>query len=394
MQFLKDRLHEQEKHFEKGGKFERLYPLFEAGYSILFSTKKVVSGMVHLRDSLDTKRYMSIVLLALMPCLFFGIYNTGYQAHLASGSSLDLFSVVLTGLKYVMPLVLVSYVVGGIWETLFAVFRKHEINEGFLVTGLLYPLSLPPDIPLWMAAVGISFGVVIGKEVFGGTGKNFLNPALTARAFVFFTYPAYISGEVWTALEVTKDKLVDGYSGATALAVAASASKSMPVTEALVSAGFTLKSLFLGLVPGSIGETSALCVLIGAAILIITGVGSWRTMVSGVIGLTAMSAILMFFSNDLTLSMFDLSPIWHMVMGSFAFGIVFMATDPVSSPSLNESKWVYGFFIGVLAVIIRTVNPAYPEGMMLAILLMNVFAPLIDHVYVEKRVKVRIPNVI
>jgi Na+-transporting NADH:ubiquinone oxidoreductase subunit B len=272
--------------------------------------------------------------------------------------------------------------------------RGHEVNEGFLVTGLLYPLILPPDIPLWMAAVGIIFGVVIGKEVFGGTGRNFLNPALTARAFVFFTYPAYISGEVWTAITVTKDKLVDGFSGATALAVAAATTGTENVHDALIDAGFTFNNLFFGLVPGSVGETSALMAIIGAVLLLVTGVGSWRTMVGGVVGVFIMSGILMALSTENTLPMFMLSPVWHLVMGGFAFGIVFMATDPVSSPALEESKWVYGILIGVLAVIIRTVNPAYPEGMMLAILLMNVFAPLIDHVFVQKRVKKRIPNVI
>lgn len=394
MKFLVDLLNKQEKLFEKGSKLEKLYPLFEAGYSFLLSTKAVATGRVHVRDALDTKRYMSIVITAIMPCLLFGIYNTGYQAHLAAGQALDLVPVILTGLKYVLPLVVVSYVVGLFWEFLFCIIRGHEVNEGFLVTGLLYPLILPPDIPLWMAAVGITFGVVVGKEVFGGTGRNFLNPALTARAFVFFTYPAYISGEVWTAITVTKDKLVDGFSGATPLAVAAAAKGSVDVHESLMSAGFTLKNMFLGFIPGSIGETSALMALVGAALLLITGVGSWRTMVGGVVGIFAMSGILMAFATDASLPMFMLSPVWHLVMGGFAFGIVFMATDPVSSPALEESKWVYGILIGALVVIIRTVNPAYPEGVMLAILLMNVFAPLIDHVFVQRRVKKRVPNVI
>jgi Na+-transporting NADH:ubiquinone oxidoreductase subunit B len=394
MKFLVDLLNKQEKLFEKGAKFEKLYPLFEAGYSFLLSTKAVAKGRVHVRDALDTKRYMSIVITAIMPCLFFGIYNTGYQAHKAAGLSLDLLPVILTGLGYVLPLVIVSYVFGLLCEFIFCIVRGHEVNEGFLVTGLLYPLILPPDIPLWMAAVGIIFGVVIGKEVFGGTGRNFLNPALTARAFVFFTYPAYISGEVWTAITVTKDKLVDGFSGATALAVAAATTGTENVHDALIDAGFTFNNLFFGLVPGSVGETSALMAIIGAVLLLVTGVGSWRTMVGGVVGVFIMSGILMALSTENTLPMFMLSPVWHLVMGGFAFGIVFMATDPVSSPALEESKWVYGILIGVLAVIIRTVNPAYPEGMMLAILLMNVFAPLIDHVFVQKRVKKRIPNVI
>ncbi len=393
MKFLQEFVDKLEPSFEKGGKYEKFYPAFEALQSFLFSTKAVTTSGAHVRDSLDTKRYMSIVILALKPALLFGIYNAGYQAHKAAGLSLDLFPVIMTGLKYVIPLVIVSYAVGGICELLFSVIRGHEINEGFLVTGLLYPLIVPPTLPLWQAAVGIIFGVVIGKEVFGGTGRNFLNPALTARAFLFFAYPAQISGDsVWTA--VSKEAAIDGFSGATALAVAAATPMGMPVVESLHNAGFTLTQLFLGFIPGSIGETSVVCALFGALVLILTGVGSWRTMLSCVIGLIFMSTIFNMVAGPATLSFFQLPTIYHLCMGGFAFGAVFMATDPVSSPTLEQSKWIYGFLIGVLTVIIRVINPAYPEGVMLAILLMNVFAPLIDHVFTQKSIKKRIPNVI
>ncbi len=393
MKFLQEFVDKLEPSFEKGGKYEKFYPAFEALQSFLFSTKAVTTSGAHVRDSLDTKRYMSIVILALKPALLFGIYNAGYQAHKAAGLSLDFFPVIMTGLKYVIPLVIVSYAVGGICELLFSVIRGHEINEGFLVTGLLYPLIVPPTLPLWQAAVGIIFGVVIGKEVFGGTGRNFLNPALTARAFLFFAYPAQISGDsVWTA--VSKEAAIDGFSGATALAVAAATPMGMPVVESLHNAGFTLTQLFLGFIPGSIGETSVVCALFGALVLILTGVGSWRTMLSCVIGLIFMSTIFNMVAGPATLSFFQLPTIYHLCMGGFAFGAVFMATDPVSSPTLEQSKWIYGFLIGVLTVIIRVINPAYPEGVMLAVLLMNVFAPLIDHVFTQKSIKKRIPNVI
>lgn len=394
MKFLSDFLEKKEEKFKKGGPLERWYSLFEAGSSFLFSTKSVTKGRVHVRDSLDTKRYMAIVLLALKPCLAFGIYNAGFQSHLAAGLSTAFLPVVLTGLKLVLPLIIVSYVVGLFWEVLFSIVRGHEINEGFLVTGLLYPLIIPVTIPLWQAAVGITFGVIIGKEVFGGTGRNFLNPALTARAFLFFTYPAYMSGEVWTAMIGAKGYVVDGFSGATALAIAAATQVPESAQAALIDAGFSLKSLFIGFIPGSIGETSTVAILIGAAVLLITGIGSWRTMLGCVLGAIGMSGIFIFFAGPASLPFFTLSPVWHLLMGGFAFGAVFMATDPVSSPGLDSSKWVYGILIGALTIIIRVANPAYPEGVMLAILLMNVFAPLIDHMMIQRRLKKRIPNVI
>lgn len=394
MKFLYTWFEKLEHHFEKGGKYEKMYPLFEAFQSFAFSTKNVAQSRVHVRDSLDTKRYMSIVLLSLKPVLFFGIYNAGYQALKAAGLSLSFLPTFGHGLKIVLPLIVVSYAVGLFWEFLFAVVRGHEINEGFLVTGLLYPLILPPTMPLWQAAVGITFGVIIGKEVFGGTGRNFLNPALTARAFVFFAYPAQMSGEVWTNLSLAKDKLVDGFSGATALAVAAVAPSNIGPDQALIEAGFTLKKLFIGLVPGSVGETSTLCVLLGAAVLLITGIGSWRTMLGCLLGATGMVFVFNTFAGPESVSILHLSPVWHLCMGGFAFATVFMATDPVSSPSLQNSRFVYGLLIGIVGVIIRCINPAYPEGWMLAILLMNVFAPLIDHINLQRNLKRRIPNVI
>jgi Na+-transporting NADH:ubiquinone oxidoreductase subunit B len=393
MKFLKTILEKQGKYFQKGEKLEKFYPAFEAIETLLFTPKLVTTKGPHVRDSLDTKRYMGIVILSLMPCLFFGIFNTGYQTQLAGGLPLDLVSVVLAGLLSVLPLIIVSYAVGLGWEFLFSIVRGHEINEGFLVTGLLYALILPPTLPLWQAGLGITFAVIVGKEVFGGTGRNFLNPALTARAFVFFAFPAYMSGEsVWTKLSVAKDQVVDGFSGATALAVAAASSYDVHTT--LTKAGFGLKDLFIGLIPGSIGETSVICSLIGAAILLITGIGSWRTMLGCLIGVLVVGYTFNFFAGPASHPFFSLSPWWHISVGGFVFGAVFMATDPVSSPALETSKWIYGLLIGAIVVIIRVANPAYPEGMMLAILLMNVFAPLIDHVVLSRQLKKRMPHVV
>jgi Na+-transporting NADH:ubiquinone oxidoreductase subunit B len=394
MKFIKDFFNKNEHNFEKGGKYAKLYPMYEAFYSFLLSTKAVTKSRVHVRDSLDTKRYMSIVLLALKPVLFFGIFNAGYQAHKAVGMTLDFWPVFITGAKLVLPLVIVSYAVGLAIEFLCCIVRGHEVNEGFLVTGMLFPLTLPPTLPLWQAAVGIAFGVIVGKEVFGGSGRNFLNPALTARAFVFFAYPAQISGEVWTKLLGSKEQLVDGYSGATALSVAAASKSVATVEQSLVEAGFTVKDLFLGFVPGSIGETSVLCILIGAFILLVTGVGSWRTMLGCLLGAVSMVFVFNAFAGPETIGFFGVGPLWHLTMGGFAFATVFMATDPVSSPALESSRFIYGFLIGVIGMIIRVANPAYPEGWMLAILLMNVFAPLIDHVVLQRKLKKRMPNVI
>jgi Na+-transporting NADH:ubiquinone oxidoreductase subunit B len=391
MKFLYRRLQALAPLFEKGGRFERLYPLYEAVVTIHFGSSDTTRGRVQVRDALDTKRFMILVIIALIPVTLFGIYNVGYQFYAAIGEPASFGSMVMKGLTVFMPILLTSYAVGGFWEVLFAVVRKHEINEGFLVTGLLFPLTLPPTIPLWQVALGISFGIVIGKEVFGGTGKNFLNPALTARAFVYFSYPAYLSGEVWTAVSSSASRLV-GYTSATPLGVAAATAQPQAVTDALSEAGYTVMHCMIGLIPGSIGETSVLLCLVGAAILIVTGVASWRTMVGSVLGVVVTATVLNGLVSDTTIPFLGMSPLWHLVVGSFAFGAVFMATDPVSSPDLKPSKWVYGFGIGVLTVLIRVVNPAYPEGVMLAILLMNVFAPLMDYSVAEYRVRKRIPN--
>ncbi len=392
MEWLYKRIKKYEHLFEKGGKYERLYPIYEAALTIHFSPTNTTKKGAHVRDGLDTKRFMILVVIALGPCLVFGMFNAGYQALLAAGETPGIIESMFKGTLIFMPILLTSYAVGGFWEVLFSVIRKHEINEGFLVSGLLFPLTLPPTIPLWQVALGISFGIVVGKEIFGGTGKNFLNPALTARAFVYFSYPAYLSGEVWT--KVIGNSAVASYSSATPLGIAANAAQPMNVVDALQGAGYSIWSCIIGLIPGSIGETSVICVLMGAGLLIGTGVGSWRTMISCVVGGVFMASVFNVFASSATIPFLSLNAMWHLVIGSFAFGTVFMATDPVSSPDLNLSKYIYGFFIGVLTIIIRTINPAYPEGIMLAILLMNVFAPIIDYYVTEYKVKKRIPNVV
>lgn len=395
MKFLEEFFAKQEKHFHKGGKLERLYPLFEATESFLFSPGKVTEHPSHVRDYIDLKRVMVMVIVALIPAIVMALYNTGYQANLAMqqlgldtvsnwrgpiiemlGVGYDPNSVVANmvhGALYFLPVYIVTLAVGGIFETLFAIVRKHEINEGFLVTSMLFPLILPPDIPLWQVAIGITFGVVIGKEVFGGTGMNILNPALTARAFLFFAYPAEISGDkVWVA--------VDGLSKATPLAEFADPN--------LGHASVQWIDAFLGFIPGSMGETSTLACLIGAVILIATGVGSWRIMLSMFLGMVAFSSFLNFVGSD-TNPMFAMPWYWHLVVGGFAFGTVFMATDPVSASMTEKGKWYYGAMIGVLSVMVRVLNPAFPEGVMLAILFGNVFAPIIDRIVLNANIKRR-----
>jgi Na+-transporting NADH:ubiquinone oxidoreductase subunit B len=377
--------------FKKGGKLEKLYPLFEAQESFLFVPPFTTKRAPHVRDAMDIKRLMSMVIVALLPCLLWGMYNVGFQKLAALGEPTGVFQCFLHGAWHMLPIVIVSYAVGGVWEVLFAVVRKHEINEGFLVTGMLFPLTCPPTLPLWMVAAGISFGVVIGKEVFGGTGMNILNPALTARAFVFFAYPAFISGDtVWTAADPAL--AVDGWSGATPLAVAA-ASHGSEVIQSLNAAGYTWLDGLLGTMPGSMGEVSALACLIGAVVLVAAGVGSFRVMISmaagGIAGALLMNAV----AGDGSPGIMWLPWQYHLVYGGFAFGLVYMATDPVSSAATATGKLIYGFLIGVLAVLIRAVNPAYPEGVMLAILFMNVFAPLVDHFVVQANVRRRLARV-
>lgn len=397
MKFLRDLMDKQKPLFEKGGKLESLYYAFEAGETFLFSPNHTtgIKG-AQVKDAIDLKRMMITVVIAMIPCLLFGIYNTGHQHLLAVGETAGLWAdgadKLWIGLKLVLPIVIVAYAAGGAVEAAFAVIRKHPINEGFLVTGMLIPLVVPATTPLWQVALATVFAVVIAKEVFGGTGMNILNVAMTARAFLYFAYPAQISGDqVWTYLG---DKVaVDGFSGATALAVAYNAGiDDVPVADALASHNtvlgadmFSFSNMFMGWIPGSIGETSTLMAIVGALILIGTGVASWKIIVSGFAGAYLMGFVM----NLLAVNEFmAMPPQYHWVMGGIAFGIVFMATDPVSAAQTETGKWIYGLLIGVLTVIIRVTNPAYPEGIMLAVLFMNVFAPLIDF-YVVKANKTR-----
>jgi Na+-transporting NADH:ubiquinone oxidoreductase subunit B len=397
MKFLRDLMDKQRPLFEKGGKLESLYYAFEAGETFLFSPKHTtgIKG-AQVKDAIDLKRMMITVVIAMIPCLLFGIYNTGHQSLLATGQTAGLWEnfgdKAIIGLQLVLPIVIVAYAAGGLVEATFAVIRKHPINEGFLVTGMLIPLVVPATTPLWQVAMATIFAVVIAKEVFGGTGMNILNVAMTARAFLYFAYPAQISGDqVWTYLG---DKAaVDGFSGATALAVVYDAGvqgenavAALNSHNSILGDGlFSFSNLFMGWIPGSIGETSTLMCLVGAAILIGTGVASWKIIVSGFAGAYLMGLLL----NVLAVNEYmALPPQYHWVMGGLAFGIVFMATDPVSAAQTETGKWIYGLLIGVLTVIIRVTNPAYPEGIMLAVLFMNVVAPLIDY-YVVKANKTR-----
>jgi Na+-transporting NADH:ubiquinone oxidoreductase subunit B len=393
MSFLHKQLKKVEPLFEEGGKYERLYPLYEAGASFLYTSGKPTESGAHVRDAIDLKRTMIMVVIALIPCILMACVNTGYQALLAdssSGVTADTpWSMGLIGqagwigLLAFLPIYVVTLAAGGAIEAAFSIVRKHEINEGFLVTSMLFPLTLPPDIPLWQVALGIAFGTLIGKEIFGGTGMNILNPALTGRLFLYIAYPAQISGEVWTVMPSDPALLVDGYSGATALATFYSASVA-GVADA--TAGMDWWAWFVGWVPGSMGETSVLACLIGAAVLIGAGIGSWRIMLSCLLGLIAMTLLL----NATGANAYTAVPWhWHLVTGGFAFGMVFMATDPVSAAQTDTGRWIYGFLIGALTVIVRVLNPAYPEGIMLAIIFMNVFAPAIDYFVVKANVKRR-----
>jgi Na+-transporting NADH:ubiquinone oxidoreductase subunit B len=393
MKFLLKQLHKSAPLFQPGGKLERLYPLYEAQETFLFTPPDTAKGAPHVRDGLDLKRTMITVVLALIPPTLFGIYNAGLQANLAN-STVDATVMAnwMAGLMIVMPIILTSYIVGGLIEVTFCIIRKHEINEGFLVTGLLFPLTLPPTIPLWQVAVGIAFGTIIGKEIFGGTGFNVLNPALTARAFLFFAYPAQISGDaVWTVVDSTN--VIDGFSGATPLAIAAAVPMGESVVTALTDAGFTWSAMFGGAIGGSIAETAVIPSLIGAVILISMGIGAWRIMAGGVIGLAVAATLMNLLPADRFSAFTQLPFYYHFVMGSFVFGIVYMATDPVSAAATNVGKWIYGIMIGVMAIIIRVGNPAFPEGMMLAILFMNVMAPMVDHYVVQAHIRKRTADI-
>ena len=423
---LLDRMHPL---FSEGGKFAWAYPAYEALDTFLYTPGEVTHGRTHIRDAIDLKRVMSIVVVALVPTIFMALYNTGYQANLAIERVVDSgmvsesdkadvaygwqgdlmamtgvgfdpgspLSNLLYGAIFFVPVYLVTVVAGGTCEAIFSIMRKHEINEGFLVTSMLFPLTLPPTIPLWQVAIGIIFGVVIGKEVFGGTGKNFLNPALTARAYLYFAHAQALSGDkVWTA--------ADGYSGATILGAVASQAKQemdvvnripqlyqgkpIPTPDGPLVNSITWMDSFLGWEPGSMGETSALACIIGAVILIMTGVGSWRIMAATTLGAVGLAALFWWMGSE-TVSMFQMPPWWHLVAGGFAFGVVYMATDPVSASMTRAGKWIYGILVGALTILIRVVNPAYPEGIMLAILLGNVFAPVIDYFVVQANVKRR-----
>ena len=383
---LKKLIDLSEKYFTGSGKFNRLEPLFDATKTFFFFPSPKNKYTPFVRDNLDLKRFMSFVILSLLPVLIFGIYNTGFQAGLARGESYTFFQAFLLGSRYVLPIIIVSYAVGFFWEIVFATIRRHKISEGFLVTGLLFPLTLPATIPLWQVALGISFGVIIGKEVFGGTGRNFLNPALTGRAFLFFSYPVSMSGDVWVAAGST----VDGFSGATALSIVGRGGEK--ITAALSNSGFSLADLFFGLVPGSIGETSAFCCILGALFLIITKIANFRIIIGGITGLIVTSIIFYLIPGGSD-SWMNAGPLYHLCAGGFLFGISFMATDPVSAPGTNPGRWIFGFLIGFLTITIRVANPAFVEGTMLAILFMNVFAPLLDLIVMKYAVSKRIPNV-
>ncbi len=395
---LKSYLEKIEPNFEPGGKYEKWYALYEAAATIFYTPGLVTKGTTHVRDSIDLKRIMILVWMMTFPAMFYGMYNVGLQAdaalaaggQLADGWRTALFSalggelgtdatgwgsMMLYGAMFFVPIYAVTFIVGGFWEVLFASIRKHEVNEGFFVTSVLFALIMPATIPLWQVALGITFGVVIGKEVFGGTGRNFLNPALAGRAFLFFAYPAQISGDaVWVA--------ADGFSGATLLSQAASGSLDYAITGQWWDA-------FYGNIAGSVGEVSTLMILIGGLALIYFRIASWRIVGGTLAGMVIFSTMFNLIGSD-TNPLFYMPWYWHLVVGGFAFGMMFMATDPVSASFTNQGKWAYGILIGFMVVMIRVVNPAYPEGMMLAILFANVFAPLFDHFVVQANIKRRL----
>ena len=399
MNFFNKLMKNAGRHFDKGGRLERWYPVYEAVDSFLFGSKLTTEAAPHVRDAIDLKRIMMTVIIALIPCTLMAMWNTGYQANSAiaalglggpAGWRGDMMTLVggcdpasftanfVHGALYFVPIYLVTVVVGSLWEALFNLIRGHEFSEAFLVTSLLFPLTLPPTIPLWQVAIGISFGVVFAKEVFGGVGRNFMNPALAARAFVYFAYPAQMTGDaIWTA--------VDGVSGATVLTRLATAQPG----ESVSSMGVNWIQAFLGTIPGSMGETSTLACLVGAAILLITRIASWRIMAAMLIGGVLCSLFFSLQSDAAAIPLYAVPPHWHVVLGGFAFGLVFMATDPVSAAHTQTGQWLYGLLVGVLSILIRVANPAFPEGTMLAILLGNVFAPLFDYFVIAANIKRR-----
>jgi len=373
MNAIRKQFDKLKRPFEKGQKLERFAPAINAFETFLFVPKHTTHKGAHIRDAVDLKRTMVTVILALLPALVYGIYNTGYQHFSQLGVDFTFLDAFLHGAWKIVPMIIVSYVVGLSIEFAFAVYRGHEVNEGYLVTGLLIPMIMPVDIPLWMVAISVAFAVLIAKEAFGGTGMNILNPALTARAFAFFAYPTYMSGnKVW----VSEASSVDGISGETILGTLAAGG----------SPNYSFFEMFEGAIPGSIAETSTLWIVVGALILIATGIGSWRIMAGGVLGAAFMGFLFNLWSANALMSFSWLN---HLVVGGFAFGIVFMATDPVSAAQTTKGKWIYGILVGIFCIMIRVFNPAYPEGVMLAILLMNVFAPTIDHYVVNANINKR-----
>ena len=387
-----------EHHFQEGGRFQKYYALYEVFDTFLYAPADLTNSTAHVRDGVDLKRIMITVWLAAFPAMFYGMYNLGFQANevLAAGQGVEgwrgwlielmggydasnIWHCFWYGAVFFLPIYITTFLVGIAWEITFAIVRGHEVNEGFFVTSILFALICPPDIPLWQVALGISFGVVIGKEVFGGTGKNFLNPALTGRAFLYFAYPAQLSGDaVWVA--------ADGHTGATMLSVAASDGM------AALQQQWTWMEAFIGSVPGSIGETSTLAILIGGVLLLITRVASWRIIAGVMVGMVLLSTLFNLVGSDSNPA-FAMPWYWHLVTGGFAFGMIFMATDPVSAAMTNTGKWAFGILIGLMTVLIRVVNPAFPEGIMLAILFANLFAPLMDHFVIQANIKRRLARV-
>ncbi len=388
MRLIRDLLDKAAPVFKEGGMLERFYPIYEATDTILFSTDERTGSGPHIRDSIDIKRVMILVVISLIPCYVFGALNIGYQKALTFGLNTTWYENLIAGGITILPIVAVTFISGAFWELLFSIVRRHPVSEGFLVTCALIPLTLPPSIPLWQVSIATSFGIVIGKEIFGGVGMNIFNPALMARAFLYFTYPARISGDkVWAIAP-------DGFSGPTALSIPAGQTN-VNAVELLDKASSTLAfdyswmNMFMGWIPGSIGETNKWLILIGALFLVLIGITSWRVMVGSVIGMVTMAFITNVLSPYSTNAMLTIPPHYHLVMGSFLFGTVFMATEPVTGAHTDKGRWIFGFLVGALTVIIRSINPAYPEGIMLAILLMNAFAPLIDYYVVQSNIKKR-----
>ena len=382
MKFLHKTVERIKPHFSIGGKFEKLHPAFEALETFLFTPGRTTSRGVHVRDAMDLKRTMMTVIIAIIPTVIFGMWNVGYQHHLAYGMEVSIMENFWFGFIKVLPIILVSYGAGLGVEFIFAVVKKHSISEGYLVTGLLIPMILPVTIPLWMVALSAIFCTLLGKEIFGGTGMNFMNPALLSRVFLFFAFPAFMTGDIWTDLSPEPGhSIVDAYSGATDLVA-------FDTDYTLMRSAF---DMFWGFEQGSIGETSVFACLIGALILVITGVGSWKIIVSVFAGAGIMGLILNGLAPaDIPTHSMHTPAYLHWLMGGFAFGAVYMATDPVSATQTEKGKWIYGLSIGAFAVLLRVFNPAYPEGVMLSILLLNVFAPLIDHLVVQRHIKKRI----